>query len=157
MGVKTEYIAWFGAVLSFIVFLWELYKYKQTRPILRIKTYANMQEIIGGALQKPSYVKVDVVNIGEIPTTLTNLSLKDKKSRNQFVVIMPAFAIPFPYVLKPGEMWTGGIEQDKELEDMAKNGKLFCQVHHSWAKKPSRKRIIIEEEEPMEKLANNKT
>lgn len=156
MGVKTEYIAWFGAVLSFIVFLWELYKYKQTRPILRIKTYANMQKNIGGALQGHSYVMVDVVNIGERPTTLTNLSLKDKNLRKQFVVI-PAFAIPFPYVLKPGEIWTGGIEQDKELEDMAKNGKLFYQVHHAWAKKPSRKRIIIEEEEPIEKLANNKT
>jgi hypothetical protein len=51
----------------------------------------------------------------------------------------------FPHVLKPGEQWLGGIEQTSELEELSRNGHLYCGIHHSSSKKAIVAKLIVPE------------
>ena len=64
-----------------------------------------------------------------------------------------AFVIPnpsshpnqgMPYELKQGSVWTGIVIQDKEVEAMATDGRLYLVLEHSHAKKPIQSRVMIQ-------------
>jgi hypothetical protein len=99
-----------------------------------------------------SYVAIEVVNIGDRKTELTHVAGLYSKSRLQhfrgknesnFLVMNPAFSTQFPCFLEPGERWLGGIEQTQELEEMSRNGLLYCGVIHSASAKALTKRVVI--------------
>ena len=150
----TDLAAWWGAVLATLVLAWDIYKWKHSGAVVNVSVSANMQTFGGipDELEDKTFVVVEVSNAGDGKTTLTHLvgihykSLfqKFRKKRNTaFFVANPAYSEPLPHVLGPGERWVGGIEQNKDLEKMSRDGYLYCGVYHSGGKKPLLQRVII--------------
>ena len=137
-------IAIYGAVVSTLVLIWDIYKWKNKGPkiIGRI-----MSDMIG--LNSPEYkdkklTLVNVTNTGDNPTTITHLSLKFykskikklfKKSTQTMLIGTPSISYPIPHVLKPGLEWQGIIIQNDDFEKMSKQGILVCSVHFSHTNK----------------------
>jgi len=154
----TEIAAWWGATIATLVLAWDIYKWKRSGPIVNVSASPNM-ETFGGvpnSLNNKTFVVVEVTNTGSKKTTLTHLvgfyykSLFHKlrkKQEKSFIVANPALSGPLPHVLESGERWLGAIEQNKELEEMSRNGYLFVGVYHSFGRKPILKRVIIIKED----------
>jgi hypothetical protein len=69
----TAIVAWWGAILSTIVFLWDIYKYRRAGPKLRVGVRAGM--LMVPSTDKRTFILTEVVNVGDRPTTLANLCL----------------------------------------------------------------------------------
>jgi len=104
-------------------------------------------------MKNKKYIKVEIVNIGDRKTTITHLvmfhykslfrKIREKKDKSFFVATPALFPPPLPYVIEPGERWLGGIEQTSKLEEMSRNGYLYCGIYHSCGKKPILQRVVI--------------
>ena len=154
----TELAAWWGAAIASLVLVWDIFKWKRTGPILKVSASPDMQTIGGlpDGLQDKKFVAVEVTNTGDRKTTLTHLVgfhyaskfqwLRRKKNKT-FIVANPAFSATLPHVLESGERWLGGIEQNKELEEISRKGYLYCGVYHSSGKRPVLQRVIVRNED----------
>jgi len=67
MESTTFYIAIYGAILSTIVFGWELFKYFSDKP--KIKVVTNFSIPVGG-LQGDPMLGIDIINTGKRPVTI---------------------------------------------------------------------------------------
>ncbi|MBI9086698.1 MAG: hypothetical protein JEZ11_24085 [Desulfobacterales bacterium] len=152
----TEIAAWWGALIATMVLVWDVYKWKRIGPIINVSASPDMQTYggISDGEDDKEFVAVEVTNTGDRKTTLTHLvgfqyanrfQRLLKKRNEAFIVTNPAFSTTLPYVLDPGERWVGGIEQNKNLEDLSRNGFLYCGVYHSSGKKPVLQRVIVRE------------
>jgi len=150
----TGVAAWWGAVIGTLVLAWDIYKWKRSGPMVQVTASPNMRTFGGmpDALEDKTFVVVEVTNTGDRKTTLTHLvgfhysSLLQKLRKNKsksFFVAKPALSQPLPYVLEPGERWIGGIQQNEELEEMTRDGYLYCGVYHSCGKKAVVQRVVI--------------
>jgi hypothetical protein len=148
----TTLVAWWGAILSSVVFLWDIYKYRHAGPKLRVGVNPGM--ILMPSADKRTLVVTEVMNIGDRSTTLTNLGLAYfekkwswKRLRNRAdklaVVTSPSVAQPFPWELKAGGLWRGMTEQTAEIEEWSRKGILYFDIYHSHGKKPVRRRVRI--------------
>ena len=101
------------------------------------------------------YVIVTVSNNGEYKVTLTHLVgfhykstllwLRRKPTTSMVVKKEePKFGMGIPYVLAPGEQWSGGITQNTDLEKLAQAGRLYFGVHHSGSRRPVLARVVID-------------
>lgn len=150
----TEIAAWWGAGVATLVFAWDIFKWKQSGPVINISAAPNM-ETFGGVpdgLEGKTLVVVEATNTGSQKTTITHLAgLHYKtifhklinKNNKSFFVANPGSNQPYPFILVPGERWLGCIEQNNELEEMSRNGLLYCGVYHSGSKKAALQRVII--------------
>jgi len=71
--VKTEIVAWWGAVLSSVVFLWDIYKWWTAGQKLRVTVQTGMKSINMPQYDGKTLILVNVANYGDRPTTITNL------------------------------------------------------------------------------------
>jgi HJR/Mrr/RecB family endonuclease len=71
--VKTEIVAWWGAVLATIVFLWDIYKWRTAGRKLRVSVQSGMKSINMPQFEGKTLIHVNVSNYGDRPTTITNL------------------------------------------------------------------------------------
>jgi hypothetical protein len=151
----TDLAAWWGAIIATLVLLWDMYKWKRSGPIINVSVSIDMQTFgkMPNYPEGKKYVTVEVINIGDRKTTITHLvmfhykslfrKIRGKKDKNFFVAIPALFPPPLPHMIEPGERWLGGIEQNSELEEMSRNGYLYCGVYHSCGKKPILQRVVI--------------
>ena len=150
----TSFVAWWGAVVATLVFLWDIYKWLRSGANIVVSARPNMQTFGGltQSLKDTSYVVVEAVNKGNKKTTITHLigchypSLIKKLLKKQstaFFVANTGPSQPLPHVLEPGERWLGIIEQNEKLEKMARNGYLYCGINHSLKTKPVLQRVRI--------------
>lgn len=147
-------IAVYAAVIATLVLFWDVFKWLSRGPKLKVDLLPN-REIYGASFQKledKEFVIIKIYNRGETTTQITNISLtlyksKWKKFTNKplkcFVIPKPEITQEIPYKLNSGDEWTGRIEQNADLEEMAKNGILICEIRHSFSDKPIEKRIIV--------------
>jgi hypothetical protein len=149
---STEIIAWWGAILSSIVFVWEIYKWKSSGPKIRFSVQTGMQSINMPGLEGKRLVLVNVTNYGERPTTITNLgylyfdsiwSWLRRRPDKAFVIPFPNTVQQLPFALEPGAVWTGMAIQDNQVEDMATKGRLYCMLYHSHDENPIRRRVVV--------------
>ncbi len=150
----TEIAAWWGASIATMVLIWDVFKWIRTGPIINVFASPDMQThgSISDGTHDKTFVTVEVTNTGDRKTTLTHLVgfhyanrfqwLRNKKNKT-FIVANPAFSAVLPHVLEPGERWLGGIEQNEELDDISRNGYLYCGVYHSGGKKAVLQRVIV--------------
>ena len=112
-----------------------------------MKSFGGLQN-----LGEKDYVVVEAVNKGSKKTTITHLigchysSLVKrllKKQSTAFFVPDTGLAQPLPHVLEPGERWLGIIEQNENLEKMARQGYLYCGINHALKTKPVLQRVRI--------------
>ena len=149
----TEIAAWWGAVMATVVFAWDIYKWGTRGASVELGISSNMESFnYSSAMSGKTYIFIEAKNLGDAPTTITHLacihyttilSFLRKKQSKSLIIGNPGIT-KLPYVLKPGELWQGLIEQTTELEDMSRNGLLYSYVYHSTSKKPVRRRVIIE-------------
>ena len=150
MADKTNIVAWWGAILSSIVFLWDIYKWRTAGPKLRLRVQTGMEKLNAPEYEGKTLLIIEVVNYGERPTTITNavlvsyssfLSRLRKRHDRVFVIPIPSREQPLPFELKPGSIWRGMGVQDRSLEDAARSGCLYCLVAHSHRSAPVRQRV----------------
>lgn len=68
----TEIVAWWGAVVATLVFVWDIYKWRQAGAVLEVTVAPNM-EPYGNLLKQmtaKTYVVIEVVNKGSKKTTM---------------------------------------------------------------------------------------
>ena len=154
MPLKTEIVAWWGAILATVVFLWDIYKWKTAGAKLRVTVQPNMKTINIPQYEGKTVISANVVNYGDRPTTIKNLGyLWFKNSWNRirrrpdkaFIIPNPSEAHKLPYELKQGNLWTGLAIQDKDVETMARDGLLYCVLYHTHNEKPVYRRLRIPE------------
>ena len=149
----TEIAAWWGAFIATLLLFWDIYKWKRSGPIINVSASPNMELVSTNPdrLKDKILIFVQVVNLGNMKTTLTHLVIfhyssffkKLIKKKNMQGIVVSALYTPLPYVLEPGELWQGGILQDKKLEEMSRNGYLYCGIIYAGKKKPILQRLIV--------------
>ena len=147
----TELAAWWGAGLATLVLGWDMYKWtKSTSPKLKVRVVSDMKILPSD--DNKLYIHVTVANTGTVKTTLTHLIALHYASRmrrilhrrptESFVIPHPGHGSVLPYVLGPGEQWTSLINQEGKLEKRARDGYLYCGVHHSSSSGPCLARVV---------------
>jgi hypothetical protein len=145
----TSVVAWWGAILSTIVFGWDIYKYRTAGPKLRFTVQPDMKTINVPTYEGKTVMMARVTNYGDRPTTITNLCYeyfekKRKKIPDKAAVILtPSVERPLPFELKAGGVWNGVAVQDAEVKEWATTGILEMILYHSHSEKPIRQRIVI--------------
>jgi hypothetical protein len=152
---STDFVAWWGAILSSIIFLWDIYKYRNAGPKLRFHVQPGM--IMLPSADKRTFIQTEVTNYGDRPTTLTNITFyyfekpwSWARLRNRpttaGVLNNPNPEQPFPCELKAGGVWRGLTEQKPELEAWGRKGALYFDLYHSHSTKPLRQRVTFPQE-----------
>ena len=147
----TKIVAWWGAVVATVVLLWDIYKWNKSGPNLQLSASPNMQVLGDEGLEGPSYIFLEVSNVGDRKTTLTHFvgkwyksfwqRIRRKKAEANFMVPNPEYSKPLPFILEAGESWTGYVRQTEELEGWMKTGRLFLGVAYTNKVKPKYLRI----------------
>ena len=151
----TDIAAWWGAGIATVVVIWDVFKWWQGRATeLRINASPNMQEVIPGVgLQDGTFVFVEITNIGDRTTTLTNLCgfhyiswwhKRFNRRTQAFVIPDPAPGV-IPHQLDPGQRWTGRFTQTEEIEGWSRKGRLYIGAYHTLSKKAQLVRLVIPE------------
>ncbi len=148
----TDIVAWWGAVVATIVLIWDIYKWKKQGPRIRFRVQPGMI-IIGDPTRKgKKFISAEATNVGDRPTTITNLVMQFYKTYFQMlrhkpsesmIVNTPSSSQPLPYTLNPGQIWRGLAIQSPEIEDLAKKGYLVCGLCHSHSDKEIDRRIKL--------------
>src|ERR1035438_6599831 len=137
MADKANIVAWWGAILSSIVFLWDIYKWRTAGPKLRLRVQTGMEMLNAPEYAGKTLLLMEVVNYGERSTTITSavlvsytsfLSRLRKRHDRVFVIPFPNSEQPLPFELKPGSIWRGMGVQDRSLEAAARSGYFYCLV-----------------------------
>ena len=137
--------AWWGAIVSSIVFLWDIYKWFISGARLKLTVAGNMQRVNNSGVDPTIYINIGVRNVGDSPTTITHLVGRVfKNSFDAFrgkvsseFVISPGSGelINYPYLLNPGTTWSALVPQEN-IEAMRTKGKIIrLGVIHSMHRK----------------------
>lgn len=148
MNSATVIAAWWGAIVATLAFLWEVFRWLRKGPRIQVKTTTNMKaNDIPGIDETDTFIFVEVINIGDGPTTITNFGvdvydglisrLKDRPQSRYVLTGQNYFGPPIPHVLEVGKRWTGGINQRQFDKTFITEGNLYAAVFHTFSKKPA--------------------
>ena len=106
----TDFVAWAGFVLALLLGAFEIYKYINNKPKLKITTRYN-QEIMKlnsyGDITKEASGKtfwsIDVANVGSKPVKIISLALNKKGTKKMYMVTKDFVGHVNPYVLVEGD------------------------------------------------------
>lgn len=147
-------IAAYAAVVSTFVFGWDAYKWLASGAKIDLSVSTGMS-LIGGAVVDPkTYITVTALNIGDRPTTITNLGgmyfdswwrayITHKKATKAFIVSQPSQAQRIPYRFDVGDQWIGLADQDDDVIQMAQGGYLFMILYTAQGGRGHRMRVKI--------------
>jgi hypothetical protein len=148
----TKIAAWWGAGVATAVLCWDFYKWKVSGARIRLSVSPNMITVGMGEPDGKKYILVTVDNMGDRPTTITHLlgtvysswyRRFRGKQEHSFFVPTPSFAPALPYVLRPGERWSGTAAQTEEFKTWSRDSLMYLGVAHTARKKSELKRVII--------------
>lgn len=105
-----------------------------------------------------TYVSITAANVGDQPTTITNLGgmyfdswwrayVRRRKPNKAFIITAPSQAQPIPYRFDVGSQWIGLANQTEEIVDWAKNGYLFLILYTTHGGHGHRVRLKFKEKE----------
>lgn len=149
-------IAVYAAVVSTLVLGWDAYKWLASGPKVDLTVTTGMK-LFGGVIPDPkNYISVTAYNIGDRPTTITNLGgmyfdswwrayLTPKKFSRAFIITLPSQAQQIPYRFEVGDQWVGLAEQTDDLIQLAKDGYLFFILYTSGGSHGHRVRVKVKE------------
>ncbi|MCC8996064.1 MAG: hypothetical protein LM517_03185 [Nitrosomonas sp.] len=154
--IWTLAIAAYAAVVSTFVLGWDAYKWLASGPRIDLSASTGMQ-IVGAAVRDPkTYVSVTAWNVGDQPTTITNLGgmyfgswwrayLIRRMPSKAFIITDPSQSQRIPYRFEVGDQWLGLVDQTDEIEQMAKDGYLFLILYTAGAGHGHRVRVKVSE------------
>lgn len=146
----TQFAAYWGMILSTFSVVWQLWQWWK-RGALRVDVMTDMQMYPAPrGKQDQLLLMVEVANVGSQPVTLKLLHgayytslwnrLRNKNPRYFVTPSAPEFD-QLPHVLRPGEIWRSGFEQDSDLEQMLGSGHLLIRMTHSLSKRDAATRV----------------
>ncbi|GEA11140.1 hypothetical protein KUL49_15150 [Alteromonas sp. KUL49] len=117
----------------------------------------NMKVFGGLEKDENTYVSVIAQNVGDRPTTITNLGgmfyeswwkayLFRNRPDEAFVVQAPSDSQPIPHRFDIGTQWMGTFPQRNEIEEQAKNGYLFLILYTACNGSGKRVRVTFKRE-----------
>ncbi len=129
-------IAAYAAFISTFVLGWDAYKWLRSGPRIMLSDSTGMKMVGGGVEDPRTYVTVTALNVGDRPTSITNLGgmyfeswwhayVRRRKPKQAFIITEPAPAQRIPYRFDVGMQWIGMAEQTDEIVQMARGGYLF--------------------------------
>lgn len=135
-------IATYAAIISTFVLGWDVYKWLDSGPKVRMTATAGMKIVGNGDVGPNTYVGVTAYNLGDRATTITNLGFifydswvkavfRRKRPDKAFIITVPSQAQVIPYRFEPGAQWMGTDIQDGNVCDMARRGYLYAVLYHS--------------------------
>lgn len=133
-------IAAYAAFVSTFVLGWDAYKWLASGPKIDMSVSMDMQKFGGGIDDPKTYVLVTATNVGDRPTTITNLggmyfdswwhaNVVRRRPKKAFIVTEPSSAQRLPFHFDLGVQWMGFAHQTAEIEQMAKDGYLFVHLY----------------------------
>jgi hypothetical protein len=152
----TDIAAWIGAVTGTLVLIWDVYKWLETGPKIKVSVAPNMVAY-GSAvavLGNKANIMVEVTNTGDGKTTITHLVGLFYRSRlrkwlrrkpDRTMIVLNPGSGQLPHVIHPGERWIGAMDQSDALIKMSNEGALYVGVLHSTQKPPVLARVFIRE------------
>jgi len=148
----TIVIAAYAAVVSTFVFGWDAYKWLASGAKIDMSASLNMKVIGGIELDDKTYVSVTAYNVGDRPTTITNLGgmyfetwwrayVTKRKPRTAFIISQPSQGQRIPYRFEVGDQWMGLADQTDDLLEMANEGYLFFTLYTAQSGRGHRVRV----------------
>lgn len=146
-------VAWWGAIVATLVLLWDIMKWLQSGPKLKKRIFLNAHYDDGKVISQEKlengvetaifekYCHIELVNIGNMPTTIMGISATHKKKRNGFQMgtMQQAFTEHFgkklPHVVSPGEVWSCRLGMG-HYKSILKYGRPEIHVYLSHLKRP---------------------
>ncbi len=150
--IWTIGIAAYAAVVSTFVLGWDAYKWLASGPKIDMSASLNMKLIGGVELDNKTYVSVTAYNVGDRPTTITNLGgmyfnswwrayITKRNPKMAFIISQPSQAQPIPYRFDVGDQWMGLADQTEDILRMAEEGYLFFILYTAQSGRGHRVRI----------------
>lgn len=152
--VLTLGIAAYAAIVSTFVLGWDVYKWLDSGPKVRMTASTGMKIVGKGHVDPNTYVGVTAYNLGDRATTITNLGFvfyeswvkaifRRKRPDRTFIITVPSQAQVIPYRFEPGAQWMGTAIQDGDVSDMARRGYLYAVLYHSHGGNGVRSRVTV--------------
>ena len=160
----TLCIAAYAAIISTFLLGWDAYKWLASGAKIDLSASADMQ-IVGAAVPDPNtYISVTAMNVGDRPTTITNLGgmyfeswwrayLTRRNPKTAFIITEPSKAQPIPYRFEIGAQWMGLALQTDDIVQKARNGYLFFILYSATGGRGQRVRIRMREKKPHDEAA----
>lgn len=161
-------IAAYAAVISTFVLGWDAYKWLASGAKIDVSASSGML-LVGGAVPDPNtYITLTALNVGDRPTTITNLGgmyfdswwrayVTRRRPKQAFIITQPSQGQPIPYRFEVGSQWIGMALQTDDIVQMAKNGYLFFILYTASTGRGHRARVQIREKESHENGAQSAT
>lgn len=148
----TDFVAWWGAVVATLVFFWDVAKWFNAGPRLKI----NIRSYVGypdsrvistqatetGTMQElAEYCHIEIINTGDRPTTLITIegaheqSKRDVKLYSSSACFTGHYGKNLPLVLGPGEMWSCRLEMN-DIHRLAEYGQPVIKLQTSHKEHP---------------------
>lgn len=151
-------IAAYAAIVSTFVLGWDAYKWLASGPKIEISASTGMKVFGGLVPDQNTYISVTARNIGDQPTTLTNLGgmyfdswwcayIWRRKPKQAFIITQPSQIQLIPYRFEVGDQWNGLLPQTDDIVQMAKNGYLFLILYTVSRGGSHRVRVKLREKE----------
>jgi hypothetical protein len=149
-------IAAYAAVVSTFVLGWDAYKWLASGAKIDLSASTGMR-ILGGQVEDPnSYISVTARNVGDQPTTITNLGgiyfeswwrayITRRNPSESFIVNQPSQSQRIPYRFEVGDQWIGLADQTDDVVQMARDGYLFIILFTAKGGRGHRVRVKIQE------------
>jgi hypothetical protein len=145
-------IAAYAAVVSTFVFGWDAYKWLASGAKIDMSVSINMKIIGEVEPDSKTYVSVTAYNVGDRPTTITNLGgmyfdtwwnayVTKRQPKTAFIISQPSQAQRIPYRFDVGDQWMGLADQTGDILEMADKGYLFFILYTAQSGRGHRVRV----------------
>lgn len=154
-------LAAYAAVVSTFVLGWDAYKWLASGAKIDMSTTTGMR-IFGGPLEdRNTYISITARNVGDQPTTITNLGgmyfdswwrayVVRRRPSETFIVNQPSEAQRIPYRFEVGGQWIGLAEQTDDIAQKAAGGYLFFILYTAKGGRGQRVRVKLREKKSEE-------
>jgi hypothetical protein len=119
-------IAAYAAIVSTFVLGWDAYKWLASGARIELTASTGMKLAGGGKLDSKTYISVTAMNVGDRPTTITNLGIlyytswwsayaRKRHWAEAFIIPQPSESQRIPYRFEVGDQWIGLTDQEEEI------------------------------------------
>lgn len=143
----------YAGVVATAALALEVRRWVESGPKLRLSVMEHA--LVTSDDSRNAYIAVTAINVGEVPTTITHLTIQRFPSLLAYIRAKPSWTalVPKPHLdglppnlpklLNTGEQWLGLANRTEDLLEMAKKERLYIGVVHSFAKKPVLERLLF--------------
>lgn len=136
----------YAGVVATAALALEVRRWVESGPKLRLSVMENA--VLTHDHSNRAYIAVTAINVGEVPTTITHLTIQRFPSLWAYLRYKPSWTaiVPGPHfdnmppvlpkLVNTGEQWLGVADRSEDLLEMSKQERLYIGVVHSFAHRP---------------------